>query len=73
MAVHPTTTKRKKRTGHKTGHNMTSHIPVDTFDPVDSAADNLADAVMRKSARFMKEKNRLKQIATKALSDSPFK
>ena len=38
MAVHPTTTKRKKRTGHKTGHNMTSHIPVDTFDPVVSTA-----------------------------------
>ena len=46
---------------------------IDEFDPIDSAADSLADAVMRGSKAFKAQKNKLKLLAKGSLSDSPFK
>lgn len=63
----------KKRKGSK--HNS-SHViapSFEKFDPIDSAADSLADAVMRESSSFKRQKERLKKVATKALSENPFK
>ncbi len=72
MAEH-THTGKKKRKGSK--HNSSHVAPpsFEKFDPIDPAAESLADAVMRESPRFKREKQRLKKAATKALSESPFK
>lgn len=62
---------KHKKSKHNTGHLAPPSFK--EFDPVDSAAESLAEAVMRKSPKFKREKERLKRAATKALSDSPFK
>lgn len=71
MAKHNPAEDRRKRKSRK--HNSSHPVPsFEKFDPIDSAAESLADAVMRESPRFKREKQRLKKVATRALSDSPF-
>ena len=72
MPGHTPKEKRKRKT--RSSHNKSFPTPrFDEFDPIDSAADNLADAVMRGSKAFKAQKNKLKLLAKRSLSDSPFK
>ena len=64
---------KKEKAKRKTRNKSFPTPRFDEFDPIDSAADSLADAVMRGSKAFKTQKDKLKRLAKKSLSDSPFK